>query len=238
MPLQRRPGLVRDVPGVVGIHLHNLVRDVEIGSAASHHQNQGHPSFMPQIQRPFQERGNGLLVPGDYRLHQLVPHHEVGGGGVLVHEQHPAPCLQGLGDVGRLGSAAAGVQGGEFRGVPPAGQMVDKQGYVGVRHLTAVLCPDLHGGGVGDDVLPTVPGNVVVDAPLQGFQQGGFSVIAPSGDESDPPAHPHAPDRAPVGQLQGHRHGLRGLEGHGVFHGPIGHTALPGQDGPVRHESG
>ena len=35
MPFQRRLGLGGDVPSVVGVHLHHLVRDVEIGSAAS-----------------------------------------------------------------------------------------------------------------------------------------------------------------------------------------------------------
>ena len=123
-------------------------------------------------------------------------------------------------------------------GVPPAGQMVDEQGDIGVRHLAAILRPDLYGGSVRDDVLPAIPGDVVVDAPLQCFQQGGFAVVASAGDEGDPPAYPHPPDSTLVGQLQGHRQLLRRLECHRTLHGPVGHAALPGQNGAVRHKSG
>ena len=83
---QGRLSLGGDGPGVVGIHLDDPAGDMEVGSAASHYQDQGYPRFLPQVQRPFQERGNGLLLPGDYRLHQLVTDHEVGGGGVLIHQ--------------------------------------------------------------------------------------------------------------------------------------------------------
>ena len=211
---------------------------MEVGPAAPHHQDQGDPGLLTEVPGPLQEGGDGLLFPGDDLLHQLVPHHEVGGGGVLVHQQQGAARLQRLHDVGGLGGAAAGVQGGEPGGVPSAGQVVDEQGDVRACHLPAVLRPDLYGGVVGDDILPPVPGDVVVNAPLQGLQQGGLAVVAAPGDEGDPPGHPHAPEGPPVGQVQRHRHGLRGLEGDGVPHGPVGHAALPGQNGAVRHKSG
>ena len=86
-------------------------------------------------------------------------------------------------------------------GVSAAGQVVDEEGNVCVRYLAAILRPDFHGAAVGDDVLPAIPGNVVVDTPLQGFQQGGLAVISPAGNQRDSPADTHTPDRPPMGKL-------------------------------------
>ena len=63
-------------------------------------------------------------------------------------------------------------------------------------------------------------------------------MVTSAGDEGDSPAYPHSPDSTLVGQLQGHRQLLRRLEGHRILHGPVGHAALPGQNGAVRHKSG
>ena len=143
---------------------------MEVGPTAAYHQNQGNPSLLPEVQSPLQKGGDGLLLPGDHRLHQLVPNHEIGGGGVLVHQKKAAARLQRLGDVGGLGGTAAGVQGGKMGGVPAAGQVVDEQRDVRVRHLTAILRADFHCGAVGENILPAVPGNVVVNAALQRLQ--------------------------------------------------------------------
>ena len=59
---QRRFDLRRDIFGVVGIHLHHTVGNMEVGSAASHHQNQRYPRLLPQIQRPLQERDFTSIV--------------------------------------------------------------------------------------------------------------------------------------------------------------------------------
>ena len=52
------------------------------------------PRVKAQLPGPLQERRNGLLVPDDDLLHELVPDHEVGGGGVLVHKEQAAAGLQ------------------------------------------------------------------------------------------------------------------------------------------------
>ena len=111
--------------------------------------------------------------------------------------------------------------------------MIDEQRDIRSRHFTAILRPDFYGSGVGNDILPSIPCNVVVDTPFQCFQQRGFAVVAPAGDQGDPPADAHAPERSPVGQFQRHRQLVRRMEGNRVFHGPVGDAALPGQDGTV-----
>ena len=63
-------------------------------------------------------------------------------------------------------------------------------------------------------------------------------MVAPAGDQGDSPADAHAPKRSPVGQFQCHRQFIRRMEGHSVFHRPVGNTALPGQDGTVCYEGG
>ena len=70
-------------------------------------------------------------------------------------------------------------------------------------------------------MLPAIPGDVVVDAPLQRFQQGGLAMIAPAGDQGDPPADAHTPDKSQMGQFQCHRQIVWGHEGHCVLHGPV-----------------
>ncbi len=149
-----------------------------------------------------------------------------------------AAGLQRLHDVGRLGGAAAGVQGGEPPGIPAAGEAGDKKGDIGIGDLAAVLRPYLDGGGVGDDILTAVPGDMVVDPPLQRLEEGGFAVVAASGDEGDPPGDPHPPGGPPVGQFQRHRHGVGGEEGHRLLHGPVGDAALPGEHRAVGHKGG
>ena len=47
------------------------------------------------------------------------------------------------------------------------GQIVDKQGDVHILDASAVLCPQLHGSGISDDIFPSIPGHMVVDAGLQ-----------------------------------------------------------------------
>ena len=196
-------GQVGDVPGDIAVHLDDVVRRVEIGPGAARHQNGGQAPAVIQLPHPVQEGGDRLHVPADDPLHQLVPDHKVGGAGVLVHKQHPGPGLQSLHHVGRLRGAAAGVLGGESGGVLAVGQAPDEHRDVGVHDAPPVLRPDLHGRGIGDDILPAIPGDVVIHPQLQGFQQGGLAVIAPAHDEGHPPGDAHAGEFAPVGQVQG-----------------------------------
>ena len=46
------------------------------------------------------------------------------------------------------------------------------------RRRAAVFGPDLHGRGIGHHQLASVAGNVVVDAALQGLEEGGLAVEA------------------------------------------------------------
>ena len=230
--------LVGDVHGVIAVHLHDLVSDVEEGAGAPRHQDGGDAGLLVEISGPLQERGDGLLVPADHLLHEIVPHHKVGGGGVLVDEEEAGAGLNVLHHAGRLGGASAGVGGGEGGGVLLVGQVVDEHGNVHAADGAPVLRPELHRRVVGDDKLSAVPGDVVVDAVLQGFQQGGFSVIAAAHDEGDALRDGHAGDFPAVGQLEGALHGRGGDEGDAVLQGQVGDAALSGENGAVGHESG
>ena len=105
-----------------------------------------------------------------------------------------------------------------------------------VPDAAAVLGPHLDGGGVGDDHLPAVPGDVVVDPQLQGLEQGGLAVVAAPHDQGDPLGDAHAGDLAPVGQGELHRQLRRGLEGNRPLQGELGHPGGPGQDAAVGHK--
>ena len=90
-----------DVHRAVTVHHQDMVRDVEEGPGAACHQNGGDPRFFIQVPCPLQEGRDGLLVPADHLLHELVPHHEVGGGGVLVNQEKPGARFNPLHHRGR-----------------------------------------------------------------------------------------------------------------------------------------
>src|SRR5690606_15087281 len=116
-------GLPGDVAGAVGVQHDHVVGDVEVVAAGAHDQHGG--DAVDAVQRPDEvdEGDEGLAVAVHQPLHALVADHQVGGGGVLVHQQHGGPGLQGLGDVGGLGGGAGGVVGGEVGGVGSGGQV-------------------------------------------------------------------------------------------------------------------
>ena len=80
--------------------------------------------------------------------------------------------------------------------------MVDEGGDVHLFDDASLLGTELYSSGIGDDKFPAVTGNVVIDTCLQGFQQGGFSVVAASDDQGDPPSDSHAGDGTAVGKGQ------------------------------------
>ena len=87
-------GKFRDVDGLILLHLDDAVRLVEVGSAASGHQDCGDAEAVVELLHPVDKGDDGLAVPVDNPLHQLVPDHEVGGAGVLVDEENfcfPSP---------------------------------------------------------------------------------------------------------------------------------------------------
>ena len=52
---------------------------------------------------------------------------------------------------------------GKVSGIAAAGKMVDEQGNIYLADAACVLGPELDGVGAGDDIFPSVPGNVIVD---------------------------------------------------------------------------
>lgn len=102
-------------------------------------------------------------------LHQFVPYHEIGGAGVFIDQQQRGSGFDGFHHVGCLGGAAAGVFGVKAAGIPAAGQIVDEKRDIRVVDTASVLCADLHGGVVGDDVFPPIPFDMVVYAQFQRF---------------------------------------------------------------------
>ena len=77
--------------------------------------------------------------------------------------------------------------------------MVDEHGDIRPLDAPSVLGADLHGAVFRDDILPTVPGNVVVHPELQCLQQSGLAMIAAAHDKGDALPDPHAGELAPVG---------------------------------------
>ena len=209
---------------------------MKIGAAAAHHQNGGNAALLVKIPGPLQKRRDGLFFPGDDLLHQLVPDHKVGGRSVLINEKYPAARTDSFYYISRLGRAAAGIQRGKGSRIFSAGQVVDKQGNVRVCDLPAFLRPQLQRAVICDDQLPAIPVHMVVHAPLQRLQKGGFAVIAAACDEGNAFGNAHARHCTPMGQGQGHLQRFRRLKRHCLLHGQVGYPALPGQDRAVGHK--
>ena len=53
--------------------------------------------------------GDWFFIPADNFLHQLIPEHKIGGGGVLVNQKGGSACLNSFYNSRGLGSAAAGI---------------------------------------------------------------------------------------------------------------------------------
>ena len=112
-------------------------------------------------------------------------------------------------------------------------KIADKEGNIDVRHFSPVLRAQLHGGIVRYHIFPSVAGDMVVDAPLQRFQQRGFAVIASSGDQGDPAGDSHPAHFTRVGKTERDGQRFRRPEGHCLFHRPVGDAALTGKHRPV-----
>ena len=226
-----------DVVGHIPIHLDHTVGGVEVGPRTPRHQNGGDAMLLIEFPDALQEGGNGLHIPVNDLLHQRIPHHEVGGAGILVHEKEGGTSLQALHHIGRLGGAAASVLGGEVNGVLAVGQVVDEEGDVGVTDAPPILRPDFYRSRIGDDIFPAISGNMGVDPQLQSLEQGGFSVIAPAHNKGNTPLDTHTGERTPVGQIERYLQLGWRLEGNGVLEGERGDAGGPGQNTAVGHKS-
>ncbi len=229
------PDFFCHIPGNVLVHLDDPVRHPEEITGTAGNQHRGDP-LRTQSTHPAQIRDDRLLLRGHDPLHQTVPHHEIGGTGVFVHEQAPGSGCDGFHTGRRLGGAAAGILGGKVRRGFPIRQTADEETDVIPVHTPSVLGPDLYGSPVGDDELPSVSGNMIVDAPFQCIQQGGLAVVAASDDQRDARRNAHARDGAPVGQFENDPVLLRGAKRHRILHRSLGNTALPGQHRTVGDE--
>ena len=158
---------VCDIKGTVAVHLDYRVCNVKICTGTSGYHYRGDACFLKKASGPLDKGGDGLLVPADHLLHQLVPYHEIRGGGVLIDQEYPASRLPALDYSCRLRGASAGIRRGKSPGVFFIGKVIDKHGNIHVVNAAAVFGTKLEGGVIGDHILPAVAGNVIVDAQFQ-----------------------------------------------------------------------
>src|SRR5699024_11286786 len=95
----------------------DMVGGVEVVATADNDEHRGDCVFA--IQRMYQadEGHQGFAVAVDEFLHPFVPDHQIGGGGVLVHQQSAGAGLHRFADVGGLRGGAGSVVGAEVTGV-------------------------------------------------------------------------------------------------------------------------
>ena len=206
---------------------------MEISPGTSGYQDRRNPAGFKQIPCPFDKRSDRFLIPVNDSLHQFIPHHKVGGAGVLVDEQKFRSTFHRLHHICRLRSASAGVFRIKCLRIFPAGQVVDKHGNICLLDAPPILRADFHSRVVGDHILSSIPRDMVIDAKLQRFQQCGFSMISASGNQRDSLTDSHSADRPAVGQLHRHLHGFRGLERHAGTHRSLGHAGFSRQYGTI-----
>ena len=236
MPAAEPLHTLRNVHRPVAVHHQDMIRNIEESPRASRNQDGGNTRFPVQIPRPLQKRRNGLLVPHDHLLHELIPNHEIGGRCILVDQKQPGSRLNAFHHGSRLGGGTAGILGGKFLRVFFIGQIIDKQGNIHIPDGPAVLRPQLQRRLLSDNEFPSVSFYMIVHAHLDSLKQRGFPMITAAHDEGDSLRNGHAADFSPVGQFKSSLHGSRGSKGDAVRHGQIRHAAFPGQYGTVGHE--
>ena len=160
---------LRDIKRAVCIHLDNSVCDEEVGAGASGYEDGGDACLLVEIAGAFDERGDRLFIAADDALHQVVPQHEVGSGGVLIDQESAGSRFNAFDHGCRLGGTAAGIGGGKAGGVFFVRQIPDKEGNINVVDAASILGAQLDCGFIGDDIFTSIPRNVVVDAGFQRF---------------------------------------------------------------------
>ena len=181
----------RNIPRHIPVHLDNAVCRIEIGTGASRYDHRRDPKPLVKLPDPVDKRRDRLHVPMDHSLHQLIPDHEICRAGIFVDQKQGGSRLHGLDHVSRLGRAAAGVLRPELHRILSIGKVVDKHGNIRFLDASSVLRPDLDRRLVGDHVLSSVPGNMVVNAQLQRLQKRGLSMVAASDDQRNALPDPH-----------------------------------------------
>lgn len=148
---------LRDIKRAVCIHLDNSVCDEEVGAGASSYEDGGDACLLVEIAGAFDERGDRLFIAADDALHQVVPQHEVGSGGVLVDQESAGSCFNAFDHGCRLGGTAAGIGGGKVGGVFFVRQIPDKEGNINVVDAASILGAQLDCGFIGDDIFTSIP---------------------------------------------------------------------------------
>ena len=77
-----------NVHRMIRIHLDNRIGNVEKCTGASGYQNCGNPGFFIEISGTFQKRSDRFFFTGDDFLHEGVPHHKIGRGGIFIQQKN------------------------------------------------------------------------------------------------------------------------------------------------------
>ena len=205
-------GFLSDIHWHIFLHLNDTVGHREIGTGAPCHNDGGDAKVLIETANPFNKRNDGFFFGRNYLLHQLIPNHEIGGGGVLVDKKQLTATLNTFHQIGSLRGTSAGVLGRKISGIFLTGQLPDKRRNVHMGHAAAIFRAQLPGAFIGNDQFPAVALNVIIDAILQRLQHRGFAVIAAAYKERNTLRNPHATDFSAVRQRKRHFHGSRGAE--------------------------
>ena len=105
---------------------------MEVRSRASGDEDRRDPKLLIQIPHTADKRRDRLFTVRNDALHQLIPHHKVCGGGILVDQKQACTGLNAFNDIGSLRGAAAGVCGREGSGVALSRQIMDEEGDIDI----------------------------------------------------------------------------------------------------------
>ena len=225
--------LSRGIGGSIGVHSDHRVGHIEVVAGATRHQHGGDPVDLMKLTHAMEEGGDGLAIIGDEPPHSRVSDHEVGGGGVFIDEEHLGPRLHRFDDGGRLRGAARCVLGHEIIGPAAEWQAVDEGPQIDAMNGATVFGSHADGVEVGDTLVATISGDVVIDAPRDPIEHGRFSVVTAPHDQRHPRRNPEPTQSPRVGGVHGHREGVGRVERYAVVEGPIIDAAVPGQAGAV-----
>ena len=161
---------------------------------------------------------------------------EAGAETFLIDEERLCSRLHGLHHIGSLGGASTRILRAKGTRILSVRKIVDEHGNIHLFDASSVLRADLHRRIIGNDILPAVPGDMVVHAKFQRLKQCGFAVVSAADDECDSFLYSHALYLSRMRQHKAYLHGFRRRKLHGVLHRSAGHAGFTRQDGCIRHE--
>ena len=203
-----------------------MIRNIEESTGTACHQNRGNTGLFVQIPCTLQKWCDRFLFPANHLLHELIPQHKVGGRSVLINQEQMCACLQTFNYPGRLGSTSAGIHGREAGGILLIGKIIDKHGNIYISHGSTIFCPKLDSRSICNDKFPAITRNMVIDASLQSFQKGGFSMVSTTDDQSNTFRNCHSRDSSCMVKNKCLFHGSRRAERNGILHRQIRNAAF------------